>query len=58
MGIGAGPTTAKLGVKIKNGRFVITCRDMPDPDEARRLWREGKTREEFVKEQRRKKAKP
>ncbi len=46
----------KLAVKIKKGRFVIVHRDMPDPDEAKRLWREGKSAQ-WILEQARKKRK-
>jgi hypothetical protein len=49
----------KLSVKFVRNRLVLIGEDRPDPEEAKRLWREGKSAqyilEQTKKERRRKK---
>jgi hypothetical protein len=47
----------KLSVKLVRNRLVLVGQDRPDPEEAKRLWREGKTAEEIFKITKRKRKK-
>lgn len=33
----------KLSLKFKNGKSVLVADEVPDIDEAKRLWKEGKS---------------
>ena len=45
----------KLSVRIKKGRFVLVSRDMPDLEEAKRMWREGKSAQQILEEHKKRK---
>lgn len=44
----------KLTVRFKKGRFVIVRKDLPDPDEAKRLWKEGKSAQWIIEQAKKK----
>ena len=46
----------KLSVRIKDGRCEVVAKVVPDLDEAKRLWMEGKSAQ-WIMEQARKRAK-
>ncbi len=53
----------KLAVKLNDdGRTEVVSYEMPDPDEVKRLWRQGMSlgqiREELMNKGKRKKSKP
>lgn len=45
----------KLSVRLKNGKFELVAKEVPDPKEARRLWMEGKSAQYIMEQERRKK---
>ena len=45
----------KLGMSFRNGKSVIVANEVPDLDEAKRLWREGKSAQ-YILEQHKKKS--
>ena len=46
----------KLGFRIKHGRCELDVKELPDLDEAKRLWMEGKSAQ-YILEQTKRKAK-
>lgn len=44
-------------MKIKNGRCLLVPKEVPDLDEAKRLWREGKSAQFIFEEHKRKRKK-
>lgn len=44
----------KLGLRIQRGRFVLTRKDVPDLEEAKRLWKEGKSAQWIIENAKRK----
>lgn len=46
--------TTKLGVKIVRGRVEIATREVPDLDEAKRMWMQGKSAQHILEEAKRK----
>jgi len=47
----------KLGVKIVHGKVELQTREVPDLDEAKRLWMEGKSAQHILEEAKRKRKK-
>ena len=47
----------KLGVAIRNGKCELVTKEVPDLDEAKRLWREGKSAQYIIEQHKRKKPK-
>lgn len=39
-------------MKFKNGKAVLTHHVMPDPDEAKRLWKQGKSAQWIIEQTR------
>jgi len=47
----------KLGVKIVRGQVELQTREVPDLDEVKRLWKEGKPAQYILEEMKRKRKK-
>jgi len=44
----------KLSLKFVRNKLVLVGEDRPDPEEAKRLWREGKSAQWILEQERRK----
>jgi hypothetical protein len=45
----------KIALKFEKGKCKLVAKTMPDPEEAKRMWREGKSAQYILEQAKRKK---